>query len=288
MMKKHPCFPLVVRDRYFPTNPSILPWEGGYLFNVRMVGQEESHFYSYNRLYRITEDFEVLWSQRLDHLSKEPNAHYRGLEDLRLFLHRGEVMFLASEPYGGEELRIRICIGLLSVHEEGAMLLWACPIDSPLSALQEKNWLPLSEDGEIVVQYKCGLFGRLNISSFDSFPPKESLKISLEEIETTPSGLRGGALLPIPPEWGDKGYLGILHSMRAGVYHHCLYHLNEKKKLVEISPMFSFSGERIEFVLSFVFQGTNILIPYGIMDRRFEVVSLTREFVMNLLKGESP
>lgn len=269
-----------IRDEHFPTNPSILAWEDGYLFNVRMIGNYGSYFYTYNILYRLTGDFEVLWSQRLDH-GRENDTTHRGLEDVRLFIHKGKVMFLASEPHGrGKTFGIRVSLGLLSIEKESARLLWARPIESPKGDSQEKNWLPFSEGGEILVHYKCGLFGRLNISTFDRLPPRP-LKISLEEVDHVRRDLRGGFLLPLE----EGGYLGILHQMRGGVYRHCLFRLDSKKRLMSISPMFSFTKNPIEFVLSLAFRGEDLIIPYGVMDREYEVIILPKEMVERLLSA---
>ena len=130
--------------------------------------------------------------------------------------------------------------------------------------LHEKNWMPLSVDGEFTWIY--------------SLDPTAVIPGPLRKCPFALEHLRGGAAIPF-----EDGYLCVAHEVIESddgrIYLHRFVRLNELFEVASVSPAWIFAHYGIEFCAGLAQIGEEIVLSYGIDDReawiaRMDVKSL--------------
>lgn len=246
-----------------PMNPSIT-WHDGELWcvvravNYSITGRQytiddaDGIVRTENYLGRLLPDGEFVDPKPMLDLDPSPRRESRivGYEDVRLVSIDGSdsAVLTASATVCDRDPNRRL-IARLYLDEDGNVRR---AIVQPSNQLHEKNWMPLSVNGEFTWIYSldptCILPG-----------PLRSCPFALEH-------LRGGAAICF-----DDGYLCVAHEAidtdEDRIYLHRFVRLDGKWNVVAVSPAWIFADYGIEFCPGLVLDGDELVLSYGIKDQ---------------------
>jgi len=248
---------------YRPMNPSICRHDGALWCVVRAVNYSMS-----GRNYTIDdpdgvvrtenylgklEDGELVEAELMRDLDESPRCPSRivGYEDVRL-VSLGEEL-AASATVCDHEPNRRM-IGRLYLNDEGDVNY----VDvQETNQEHEKNWMPLSVNGELAWIY--------------SLDPTAILPGPLNECPFALEHLRGGAAIAF-----DGGYLCVTHEVveadEGRIYLHRFVELDSEFHVTAVSPAWVFAHYGIEFACGMVLDGDELVVSYGVQDREAWVV----------------
>ncbi len=206
-----------------------------------------------------------------------PEASF-GIEDVRLFYHRGEIWGLGTGMAARSELKSKSCA--LLVRFDGARIVDFLALESPVGSFTEKNWIPIVLKDELKFIY--------------SFKPLVVMKPqdgrAVTEIGRAsadlPHFIRGGTGF-IP--WGDN-YLAVIHfppvghpdigkEKKYGI--HAFIVIDCKFEILEISDPFFIHRRGIEFAAGLVDMGEHLLLSYGLGDRIAALAKIEKSLVQH-------
>ena len=278
-------------DRYEPSSCSFLVYQGAPLLNVRYVnywlsteGRYTVHDTNgYLRTQNMLMTLDASWStierfKTLTVLTQLPQTcvGIHGLEDIRLYEHGGNLRFIATQREYSPSQQIRMAVGTVSLST--AMLKDITVLEPPTPTDCEKNWIPLSKNGQEWFVYQWHPFqagpvinGRLRIDVAHATPP-------------TFASVRGSTPFQ---EVGDR-LLAVVHSSCDPAprrYYHRLVALDrDTLRPVSVSQTFVFGRVGIEFCLGFAMRDGRYQFWYSQHDREPAWVSvMPSAFVMTAL-----
>ena len=241
-------FPTIHDVLGFDFHPSSVSVCNG-VYNIRYVNYEINHKNGdymmkdgdYSKQYPVRTKNVAFYDGSLIQMQEDPplkDAFIKGLEDVRLYVNKNNVLsFVASSAEYADGIQV-----VHGIYNLTSNKLEHCKvIESPTSALVEKNWLPISGTDDIIYKW-----GPLEIGSIVN----DKLKIHTQ-YETPPffKQLRGSA---VPIKVGDELW-ALTHFIRETsprVYIHCFVALDHKTyKPVRLSLPFTFRGKTIEYCL---------------------------------------
>lgn len=261
-------------DLTFPIfNPGVAQARDEILFvsrssNLRLY-DDRRRFYeapphdTVNVFHRYDKNLRFIDTHMLDDQLLRANckaAEY-GIEDLRLFNWNGALWAMAAgisahSPDSLSAAQILIRLDQYRVAE-------FFEFSSPTGAQMEKNWIPLVKEDKLFLLY-----------SIDPMVVYEFADGALALVRGSPAevktfDIRGGT--PLLP-WGGY-YIGLVHapnraSNGRGHYTHNFIVLDDKFDVVEISRPFFLQRKGIEFACGIIQYGDDLLISYGVSDRR--------------------
>ena len=284
---------LTTIENYYPCNPSILPYQKGFLINIRQVNYKQEYALNYktltghvntrNIIAYVDENFNLV--DKFEIIENPTRPCYpslvTGMEDIRLFwspdgyLH-GSCTILDAYP------ERKIAIGYFKTlfhkdsHINETLNVDVQVLASPYDRNCEKNWLPFVLDDKIHFFYDTG---PLEIYS----PPGNSMIIP--DFNKHKFRASAGPLLY------KEGYLVLVHNhlWQVGVekgrnYIHRFLYLSKDWKILSTSPWFYFEHAGIEFSLSMCFHNDKLLIGYGKEDCQAYVGLLSLDKLNSMLK----
>jgi hypothetical protein len=252
-IRNHP----VMRDAagldYHPTSVSMFQFQGKVLHNVRFVNysidQRNGGYFMKQgdwspnhpvRTQNVFWDGEVgkLMEDSSVLLPRNPTAHIRGLEDIRVYTDsNGETRFMATQREYTDKNRI---VGGLYDFRLGRYRDCAI-LEPPTSTECEKNWLPVEGTNDILYNWYPLQVGHL-----------QENKLVITKTQETPwffRHLRGSAI----PFRVDKELWVLAHCVEYSSprkYFHCLVVLDgESYKPLRMSLPFAFRKVGIEYCL---------------------------------------
>lgn len=251
-------------DGMLPMNPSICRHNGAMWCVVRAVNYSMSGrqyvvhdpngvVRSKNYLGKLAADGTFTDVRPMNDLDQSPRfrSHVRGYEDVRLVsLTKGKRPVLAASA--------TVC----DRDQDGRRLIARLTLDTagnvkradvqPSNQLCEKNWLPLSVDGELTYIY--------------SLDPTAILPGPLYDCPFALDHLRGGAAVAF-----KRGYLCVMHEVidlpEERVYLHRFVRLDGKFHVVAVSPAWTFAHYGIEFCAGMAIDKGDVVLSYGLSDR---------------------
>lgn len=316
--------PPPIEQGYFPFNPSMVIHRGILLVNYRCA----NYFYQGDHLKRTTicrahgpgpnyynhyilaaYDVEALagdemiplrwWRRVVDPQGATiyGKSSQKGLQDMRLFIHRGELRFLANMVSMDPTYAVGLYLGSLGLleaavaepRENGGELrvVFIKPVESPYGWETEKNWLPLPRGyslGREEGMWFAYRVGRLWIRLDEDGSVREFI---LRGDNRDLSGSAG--FVP----W-RKGLLALCHTVRmekgGRTYLHRLMHLEvadgEIGEILDLSRIFIFDRVGVEYCLSMVPLGDGVLFAVGINDNEVRFYHLTDSELGALFTGD--
>lgn len=291
--------PDIVR-RMSPANPSMAIHQGKLLLNVRLVNynirpplcyefpfeQDAGRVLTRNVLGSIDPDT-LQWSSEtateIDDYSAATYAtgveRIQGCEDMRLVSFRGRLWctFTSCEAVPGQ---VRIVLGRFD--EQLSRLERMLVLHGEGIGTVEKNWLPYVVDDELRVLYST-----------------DPLRVYRVDVETglctllvrTPCELRFGfARGSSSPVWlrERESWLYVTHEVvpRDGgrVYLHRFVEVDNNMKMKARTHAFYFEDRQVEFVCGAVRNNNDLLISYGVWDRKARIVRVPLHKVFDALK----
>lgn len=248
---------------YLPTNPSICRHNGALWCVVRAVNYTmDGTSYTVhdsnrivrteNYLGRLRTNGEFIEPRQIRDLDKSPRivSQVLGYEDVRLVsiagrsgdVLTGSATVCDRNPDGPRIARLHLTLGG-DVKRADVQ---------PSNQLCEKNWMPLSVDGEFTWIY--------------SLDPTAILPGPLRRCPLALDHIRGGAAITF-----GKGYLCVVHETidepEGRIYLHRFVKLDKNFNVTAITPAWVFSGHGIEFCAGLAREKSELVLSYGIKDR---------------------
>lgn len=251
---------------YRPMNPSICRHDGALWCVVRTVNYTMS-----GRSYNVDDPHGVVRTE--NYLGKLENGEFVEYELMRDLTTRDKC---PSRIVGYEDVRLvslgdelaasaTICdhdpnrrmIGRLYLNDEGDVVRADV---QKTSQEHEKNWMPLSVNGELTWIY--------------SLDPTAILPGPLWECPFALEHLRGGAAIAF-----DGGYLAVTHEVvetdEGRIYLHRFVRLDSEFHVTAVSSAWVFAHYGIEFAAGLVQDGDRLIIAYGVEDREAWIMSVS-------------
>jgi len=259
-------------------NPSFFPYQGEIRGIVRTVNYEKENranrlrflsgdrWDSVNYYVKLVPENDVAVINRIEdgEFRKEGLAEC-GLEDLRVFTHRGNHYVIGSLASGIPSPKSTVFIARFD--PESGSLSRLTPIPSPVGKPREKNWMPfewpgVESDLHVIYNLSPLTVYRVNLDEETySLGEKRVLKSDL------PFSYSGGTNM-VPYK---GGVLGLIHrrTVIGGVsyYKHAFLYLGNDLRECRVSKEFFFRSRGIEFAVSLLFQEGTLHVGYGELDR---------------------
>lgn len=271
------------QDSYISSSPCIIPWkDGGYLLNVRYVNYRILGHGGYdfkntmgkittlNKTYILGPDMSRLCDNWIDQVER-PHLRYQGVEDVKVFEHGGELLFLGSveDPDTGA---IRVGHGTYTLDKD---CLVSLPFQSPLGRSCEKNWCYFHDAaGELRVMYDWSplTVGKVTDGALEILTMNKSVPPFFRDVRGSTHGMRFG---------GDLWFLcHIANYTTPRTYYHLLVVLDGDTLAVKRhSILFKFADESIEYALGLIVESERLLISFSRYDRTSAVLEMPRSLM---------
>ena len=260
------------KERTFrSSSASILPYEDGYLMNVRLVNyyiderghylESGDHIITMNQRMELTREFKIKNSTLLE--PRFVNERYVGVEDVKLFHEGGRTVYLGTGLHSSGQLGM-----ITGVYGETAQEL-RCGFGQMYC---EKNWVFVGE--HVVYQWH---------------------PLQLCKIEDTLELVRS---IPTPPLFkhvrgstcastfnGEHWFVVHMVSYEEPRhYYHLMVVFDVDMKLLRYSAPFKFEGICIEYCLGLVVEESRVLIAHSCWDRTTKIRVYDRAYLESLLK----
>jgi glycosyltransferase involved in cell wall biosynthesis len=248
-------------------NYSIQP-DGGYKIN-----NDRGKIPSLYKYCVLNQECSVLESHMFDSV-QDPTLKYQGIEDVKVFPHRGTLLFLGTVEVGPD----RLTLGH-GTYDTSQNLLQSRPFESPNSRSCEKNWAYAHNakgDLRVVYEWSPLTIGAPNNNKLDILHTYTSVPAFFKDLR----GSSHGCLV------GDEVWF-VCHMVYYGKprhYYHILVILNASDmSYKKHSIPFKFSGEPIEYCLGLVVDSDKLLMSYSSMDKTSRILELPRSVAARTL-----
>ena len=266
-------------DNFTSSSPCIIPWNEGYMMNIRYVNYTINSGGGYNFKYddgKITTLNKTVWLNRYLKILKESwfdavhdeSMRYQGIEDVKIFGHLDSLLFMGTcqHPDTGN-----ITMGGGN-YDLGLNKLIPVVKTSPNGRSCEKNWCYFHTGAsELRVLYE---WSPLTIMNTDL-----SVVLVTKTVPAFFRDIRGSSNGCLT---GDEIWF-LCHMVQYSTprhYYHLLIVLDSTTlEYKRHSIMFKFHDDCIEYALGLVVESERILISYSRMDRTSAVLALSRATV---------
>jgi len=269
--------------QYFtPSSGSVVQWNGKRIYNVRYVNyrykpdghcelQPDEKTRTQNRTTYLTNDLTVEESHAFYTVEEDdkmglpvpdPNEHFQGIEDIRLYCHQGELKFIATTVNYSGCATNRMIYGIYDIHETENQtqnptlhppkvhLRNVRVMHPPFPTHKEKNWIPFESVSEPNMEYFVYSWNPFRMGVMNS---EGVLKITHQHANILPSFLQVRGSSNIVYDEGE--YIALVHISAEKTlpkqYFHMLVWLDETTyKPKKFSKLFYFDQYGPEFCLS--------------------------------------
>jgi len=269
-------------DLYISSTPCIIPWENGYLLNVRYVNYRILGHGGYdfkntmgkittlNKTYILDKDMTRRCENWIDQVER-PHLRYQGVEDVKIFQHNGKLLFLGSveDPDTGA---IRVGHGTYTLDKD---CLVSLPFQSPQGRGCEKNWCYFTNAaGELRVIYDWSplTVGKVVNEGLELLTKDDKVPAFFRDLRGSSHGMRVD---------GEIWFLcHIANYTTPRTYYHLLVVLDGETLAVKRhSILFKFADESIEYALGLIVETERIIISFSRYDRTSAVLTMPRTLV---------
>ena len=272
-------------DTFVSSSPCILSQGDGYLLNVRYVNyhirpdgsyqfrHDDGKITTLNRTYWLNKHLEVVDSRWLDAVADE-TLRYQGVEDVKVFQHRSDLLFLGTVQQTNGVGHITVGHGAYTLTDNK---LVPTAFTSPFKRECEKNWCYAHDtSGKLKLVYQ---WSPLMIAELTPDQQSVSIVTTHKEVPAFFRDVRGssnGCLV------GDELWF-LCHYVHYSTPRH-YYHLIVVLDAVTMaykrhSILFKFHGDSIEYALGMVVEPERLLFSYSKMDRTSAVMVVPRSVV---------
>jgi|GEM_PF-626330 len=283
---------LTLDDGWYPMNPTIAPSGDGFRLIVRTVNwiNEGGHytvidpdgvFRTRNFLLDADRDLNVTATREIfPAVPPGPPtfpSHVVGVEDLRLIELDGQWFGTGSVRDRSKDRATQMALVTLDeAHVERLITL-----ASPRPGQHEKNWMPFVYDGALHFVYTCSPTVVLRCD-----PESGSMVTMSSEAGPDDGGglrLRGGS----QGVEVEDGWIFVVHEIApfggGPSYVHRFVHLDRSFVISGVSQAFFFEVQSIEFCAGLARKGDDLIISYGVADRRAQMMTVSLADVRSLL-----
>ncbi len=315
---------------YKPCNPSIIKTDEGYICNCRFVNytqkyavhfeylESDSMIRTKNVILIMDKEFNVKSSHKMIDDSWRKNCEIKhkvlGLEDCILFKHKNYIWFscttLDTEPYGTPKQNI---CKLSKLSDDGNYHVTDITVmESSYGEKQmEKNWMPISCDGEIFDDDKIYfIYKHKHNVVFTEYNENNACTIKVDKDSKTISitaririsdlfknnnkkyinyeSFRGSGG-PVKIKYNDiDGYMSIIHEViftnNKRLYMHRFVYYDHIFSIKYITPLFYFDHLGIEFCrsMSLSHNENEIIVTVGIEDGEARIYCIDLDTIKNM------
>lgn len=273
-------------DNFTSSSPCILPYNDGYLLNVRYVNyyimpdgsynfkHSDGKITTINRAYTLDKHLKVVTDKWLDDVER-PDLRYQGVEDVKVFQDNGQLLFLGTveHPQTGA-----ITVGH-GMYDMNLNLLKAEAFMSPLGRGCEKNWCYFHDasGGRRIVYDWSPLTIGIDSGNRMMIQTKEA---NVPQFFSDVRGSSNGVCV------GDELWFlcHIANYTTPRTYYHLIVILDVNTLAYKKhSILFKFNSDCIEYALGLVVEPERILISYSRMDRTSAVLAMPRALADSVL-----
>ena len=271
--------------RYNVCNPSVIATEHGFECTVRGLNYDleksnnEYIFYygSYSVPFPDTQNYYAVLNDDLeiqDYWFLE-DRHIRtnifsldGIEDLRLFYWNGQKYTIGNAINYPSS-----CASTTLMTLEGNVLNPEAIFQSPTGAKTEKNWMPFIYDGD-ELRFLYTPNGQMLTQNDDG------LAFNYADRKNILPNWSGSSCVM---ERNDQ-YYAVIHKRNKSDYIHMLVEYDETGRLIWESKEFNFEQTGVEFCAGMAFKGEDVVLSYGVMDKKAILLKMKFEDLMGVIK----
>jgi tetratricopeptide (TPR) repeat protein len=294
-------------DTYYSSSISIIPYQEGYLMNVRYVNyyiaQENGEYilcnnsiYTINKRIQVNKHFEVMNESLIifDEPETRPNSRLLqlGVEDMRLFEDKSSkiVYFTgcklnpnspSSIVYGEYPLPIKDTNEPLIKDKH---LNLSISIPNQVHSTCEKNWVFVDYNNETHMIYK---WYPLQICKIDLSNLSNILDQELTIFEEKPMPLifshTRGSTNGFKYNHEIWFVIHIVSYESPRHYYHIICVFDDDLNLLRYSAPFKFQDKPIEYCLGLIVEDTQLIITYSEFDKSSHVSIYNKEYIESLL-----
>lgn len=269
------------------SNTSIIPWNGKYLINARVVNyrldndgrfmlpEGIEYFQSSNVALVFSESLDKVEGEKVFTNNDQPPVPYRGIEDIRILEHPVDKTIY----YIGTMCHDSKLVMTHGIYDIEASTITMNPICSPYLRAMEKNWCMFfhQRDLKFVYQWYPLEIGHIKNGSLQIQSRKYyNDLLFLKRVKGSSCGVSYNGMV-----W----FLVHFHSEETTrQYYHAFIVLDEETLAIKkISAPFNFEKERIEFGMGLVVNDSHIIITYTVLDRDARIGIYERGVMEQLL-----
>ena len=286
---------------YHPTNPTIAAGPDGITAVVRTVNYRLNDVGRYvtpgfvatrNLIGRLTDDGVLHDAKELvldTGVELNDGGRVRGLEDLRLVaVPDSPGRFRAVANHGHPDGSGRRAMYLLEivVDDGAASIVRALHLHGIRDDHNQKNWMPVMADGELLLVYHCH-------PTVIVRPDPDTGRCELVQICRPPmwcGDLRGGSQL-VPVEQDGIAWMALVHGVLAESprrrYFHAWVAFDRQLRLLQVSDPFVLQAAQVEFAAGLVRRGDTLLLSWGVDDASAWFGTMPLEVAMSALADSS-
>jgi tetratricopeptide (TPR) repeat protein len=273
-------------DSFKSSSPCILPWNDGYLLNIRYVNYTiqpnggyafkltDGKITTLNLTHMLNKDLTIKNTHWLDEIDR-PELTYQGVEDVKVFNNNGELLFLGTVQHPTSYL---VTVGMGKYDLSGSKL-HSFAFNSPYGRDCEKNWCYFHDaSGALRVLYDWSpiKYGHIEDEQLVIDGQQADVPAFFRDVRGSTHGVRVG---------NELWFLChiVNYTMPRGYYHLFVVLDSNNFSYKRHSTLFKFHSESIEYALGLVIEPERILISYSRMDRTSAVMSIPRQVVDTVL-----
>lgn len=236
---------------------------GGYVNRDQIITKNMMSVYNENNV----DQFELGYNTDFD-------ARYVGLEDIRLFQHNGDILFTANR--GMPDGKMCVEYGHIECEAKTTVSSVLTKIDGSRDI--EKNWVLFADKhGGLKVVYNWAPFTTYDIGHANTLINKSQQQMPpfFEHVRGSTHGIR------VDNEIWFVCHLVSYEDRR--YYYHIIVSVDvETEQINRWTKLFTFSKEKVEYVLGFIKYGKDFLLGYSKMDRTTEFSMVSKKNIEKL------
>ena len=270
-------------DHFSSSSPSICMNDGNLVINMRYVDYKIKDDGNYENREHITtknviaviDILNPIWKKKEEYLLKyDTNADnlYVGLEDIRLMTYKGELLFNANRGLGYGNMVIEH--GSIQDGKTNSSFL---KIENQNKI--EKNWVLFQnnkDEKKMIYNWYPIMIGEIKDDQFIT-----ENRIDSPYFFRHLRGSTNGVII------GDEIWF-MCHSVSyedRRYYYHIFVVLDAKTyQLKKYTPLFTFTKEKVEYSLGFIYQPNGeLLIGYSVLDRMTDFMTITKKSIDDMM-----
>lgn len=262
------------QDEFIGSTPTICFHNGELIVNRRFVNYRIDEKGNYiNREKIITKNVLAYFNENnkkeeavLLKYNTEYDGHYEGLEDVRLISHKGKLLYNANRGVDNKMFIEHGEIELYETKDEGLL-------KKENQNQIEKNWVlfcDASDNLKCVYKWHPLTIGSLEYGQLTDIQ-KINTPLSFKDIRGSSNGVIIG---------GELWFLTHLvsHEDRRHYYHMMVVLDPVTYGIKRYTPLFTFTGKKVEYSLGFVEIDEDILVGYSVMDKETNFISVKKKW----------
>jgi len=266
------------------SSSSIISNENGYLMNVRYVNYIidkegyyhncDDHIISINKWIEFSKDFKIINEKLLD--SNFDNRRYIGIEDVRIYEHNSDILFIGVGLQKNENIGI-----FTGKYDRNENYIHPVEVKSGFSNVGcEKNWVFVTIENEIRVIYN---WFPLHICKLDS--TTNTLQ-SVKKIEKVPKIFKHMRGSTCGATFNDEIWFitHIVSYEKPRHYYHMFVVFDKSMNLLRYSSPFKFEGECIEYCIGLIVEEDRVIISYSTWDRTTKLAIYDKNYIDSIVK----